>query len=69
MKCGKAELVYDLIRRVEWREGEVTERLRTVERRCRWRAKTGAYGCDRKHERQLARLARRIRKAGERVTA
>ena len=67
MKRANAELVYDLIRRTEWRDGEVTDRLRTVEQRARWRAKTGAYGCDRKHERRLAKLARRIRKAGERA--
>lgn len=57
------ELIAVLIRRVEWRQGSVSERLRTVEKRARWRAKTGAYGCDTKRERRLEKLARRTRKA------
>lgn len=63
------ELIGILIRRVEWREGSVFDRLRTVEKRAEWRAKTGAYGCDTKRERQLARLARRTRKAMKRERA
>lgn len=66
MKPRDVELVYDLLRRVEWRHGSTTDRLLVVERRAKWRAKTGAYGCDRKHERRLARLARKARKEGRR---
>jgi hypothetical protein len=66
MKRRDIELVYNLLRRVEWRQGSVEDRLLVVEQRAKWRAKTGAYGCDRKLERRLAKLARRLRKNGRR---
>lgn len=49
--------------RTAWRTGEMWGRLYVVEKRAEWRARTGAYGCDRKLERKIARAARRKRKA------
>jgi hypothetical protein len=57
------ELIGQLMARTQWRSGSVSERLEKAEKRARWRAETGAYGCDRKQEMRLARLAKRVRKA------
>lgn len=67
MKRRDLDLIYNLIRRTEWREGEVTDRLRKVEERAKWRAKTGAYGCNQTLERRIARLARDVRKSAKRA--
>jgi hypothetical protein len=59
----KEEVVLTLLRRYEWREGTPDQRLKKIQKRAKQRSQGKIYTTDRELDREVARLAKRLRRS------